>query len=115
MVSVQALELIIGILVVVTTSVLAYLLKKYGEISDQIIDEKIAALSFIVPALEQLIPALPDKYKEEATFILDLLKDMKTINEAIKNVPASERLKAWRSYRKTLEAKYRLKQGLLAR
>jgi hypothetical protein len=113
MVSVQALELIIGILVVVTTSVLAYLLKKYGEISDQIIDEKITALNYIIPAVEQLIPVLPDKYQGEAQFLLELMKDMKTINEAIKNMPATARFKAWKGYKKTIETKLKLKQKLI--
>lgn len=112
---VMQLEILVYALFGVAVFSIAYVLKKYGELSDQIIDEKLLAFDFVIPALEQIIPYLPDKYKEEATFILDLLKDMKTINEAIKNVPATARLKAWRSYRKTLEAKYKLKQRLLAR
>jgi len=115
MVSVQALELIIGILVVVTTSVLAYLLKKYGEISDQIIDEKITALNYLIPAVEQLIPVLPDKYQNEAQFILNLLKEVKSVNEAIKNVPATARLKAWKKYKKVFETKLKLASGLIER
>jgi regulator of protease activity HflC (stomatin/prohibitin superfamily) len=60
-----------------------------------------------------LIPVLPDKYQNEAQFLLDLMKEMRSLNEAIKNVPATARLKAWKSYKKTLEMKLKLKQKLI--
>jgi len=94
---------------------LAYLLKKYGEISDQIIDEKITALNYLIPAVEQIVPVLPDKYQSQAQFILDMLKEIKSVNEAIKNVPATARLKAWKRYKKVLEVKLKLIGGLIER
>jgi len=94
---------------------LAYLLKKYGEISDQIIDEKITALNYLIPAVEQIVPILPDKYKSQAQFILDMLKEIKSVNEAIRNVPATARLKAWKKYKKVLEVKLKLMGGLIGR
>jgi hypothetical protein len=113
MLDVTQLEILVYALFGVAVFGIAYLLKKYGELSDQVIDEKLTALNYIIPVFEQLIPVLPDKYHNEAQFLLELLKDMKTINEAIKNMPATARLKAWKSYKKTLEMKLKLKQKLI--
>jgi hypothetical protein len=113
MLSPEMLELIIGILIGFTVTTLAYLLKKYGEISDQFIEEKLMFLSYTIPVVERMIPILPDKYQGEAQFLLELMKEMKTINEALKNMSAVDRFKAWKSYKKTLEMKLKLKLKLI--
>jgi hypothetical protein len=89
---------------------IAYLLKKYTELANHIIDEKLTALNYLIPALEQIIPILPDKYKDKATLILDLLKEMKTINETIKGTSALRWYSLWKEYKKTLNLKLKLKQ-----
>jgi hypothetical protein len=116
MVAVQAptpYELVLTTLLVVSVFALAYLFKKYNDLARQVIDEKLLVLGFVIPTLEQIIPLLPDKYKEQATLILDLLKDMKTINEALKQVSPLRWHGLWKEYRKTLLYKYKLKQGLM--
>lgn len=110
---VTQLEILVYALLGVAVFGIAYMLKKYRELSDQFIEEKLMFLSYTIPAVEKMIPILPDKYKSEAQFLLDLMKEMKTINEAIKNMPATARLKAWKSYKKTLEMKLKLKLKLI--
>ena len=92
---------------------IAYMLKKYRELSDQFIEEKLLFLSYTIPVVEKMIPILPDNYQDEAKLILDIMKEMKTINEALKNMSAVGRFKAWKSYKKTLEMKLKLKLKLI--
>ena len=94
---------------IISVFTIAYLLKKYSELANQIIDEKLTALNYLIPALEQIIYFLPDKYMNEATLILDLLKEMKTINEAIKGTSALRWYSLWKEYKKTLSLKLKLK------
>ncbi|MEM0060411.1 MAG: hypothetical protein QXW80_02690 [Candidatus Micrarchaeia archaeon] len=94
---------------IISVFTIAYLLKKYSELANQIIDEKLTALNYLIPTLEQIIPFLPDKYKDEATLILDLLKEMKTINEAIKGTSTLRWYSLWKEYKKTLNLKLKLK------
>jgi len=91
---------------------IAYLLKKYSELANHIIDEKLTALNYLIPTLEQIIPNLPDKYKDEVTLILDLLKEMKTINEAIKGASSLRWYSLWKEYKKTLNLKLKLKHNV---
>jgi hypothetical protein len=95
---------------IVSVFTIAYLLKKYSELANHIIDEKLTTLNYLIQALEQIIPILPDRYKEEATLILDLLKEMKTINETIKGTSALRWYSLWKEYKKTLNLKLKLKQ-----
>lgn len=94
---------------IISVFTIAYLLKKYSELANQIIDEKLTALNYLIPTLEQIIHFLPDKYKDEATLILDLLKEMKTINEAIKGTSTLRWYSLWKEYKKTLNLKLKLK------
>jgi len=97
---------------IISVFTIAYLLKKYSELANQIIDEKLTALNYLIPTLEKIIPLLPDKYKDEATLILDLLKEMKTINEAIKGTFTLRWYSHWKEYKKTLSLKLKLKHGV---
>jgi hypothetical protein len=103
-------ELALTALLVVSVGALAYLFKKYNDLARQIIEEKLLALNFLVPGLEQIIPLLPDKYKEEATIILGVLKEMKAINEALKQVSPLKWYGLWKGYKVRLEAM--LEQGV---
>jgi hypothetical protein len=87
----------------VAVLLIAYLYKKYTDLARLFIEEKLTALKYIVPALEQLIPILPDKYREQATLILGVLKEMKSINEALQNLPTAEWLPRWRGFAAKLE------------
>ena len=113
MLDITQLEILVYALLGVAVFGIAYMLKKYRELSDQFIEEKLVFLSYTIPVVERMIPILPDKYQGEAQFLLELMKEMKTINEAIKNMPATARFKAWKSYKKTLELKLKLKLKLI--
>jgi len=114
MLNTTQLEILVYVLFGVAVFGIAYILKKYKELSDHIIDEKLTALNYLIPVLEQVVPTLPDKYQSEAQFILDLMKEMKSLNEAIKNIPATARLKAWRNYKKILETKLKIYRTFVA-
>ena len=113
MLDITQLEILVYALIGVAVFGIAYMLKKYGELSDQFIEEKLMFLGYTIPVVERMIPILPDKYHGEAQFLLELMKEMKTVNEAIKNMHATARFKAWRSYKKTLELKLKLKLKLI--
>jgi hypothetical protein len=113
MLNITQLEILVYTLLGIAVFGIAYMLKKYRELSDQFIEEKLMFLNYTIPVVERMIPILPDKYQDEAKLILDIMKEMKTINEAIKNMPATARFKAWKSYKKTLEMKLKLKLKLI--
>ena len=113
MLNITQLEILVYTLLGIAVFGIAYMLKKYRELSDQFIEEKLMFLNYTIPVVERMIPILPDKYQDEAKLILDIMKEMKTINEALKNMSAVDRFKAWKSYKKTLEMKLKLKLKLI--
>jgi len=84
---------------VASIALIVYVWMKNRELAQTVIEEKNTILEFVIPILEEVKDILPPDKQTKVATLIEGLKLMHKINEALLEVPASKLRKAWTMYR----------------
>jgi len=84
---------------IASIALIAYVWMKNRELAQTVIEEKNTILEFAIPILEEIKDILPPDKQAKVAVLLEGLKLMHKINEALAQVPASKLRKAWLTYK----------------
>ena len=84
---------------IASIALIAYVWMKNRELAQTVIEEKNTILEFTIPILEEIKDILPPDKQAKVAVLLEGLKLMHKINEALAQVPASKLRKAWLTYK----------------
>ena len=88
---------------VTAAALIAYMYYKYRTFTRLVFEEKRLVLEKTIPVLEKLEPIVPPQYKEEYTFLVGFLKELKRVNELLAQLPESEKLKVLQAFAEKLK------------
>ena len=80
---------------IVSIALIVYVWLKNRELAQTVIEEKNTILEFAIPILEEVKGILPPDKQVKVAVLLEGLKLMREINEALLKVPATKLRKAW--------------------
>jgi len=84
---------------IASITLIAYVWMKNRELAQTVIEEKNTILEFTIPILEEIKDILPPDKQVKVAVLLEGLKLMHKINEALAQVPATKLRKAWLTYK----------------
>ena len=80
---------------IVAIALIVYVWLKNRELAQTILEEKIKILNYAIPILEEVKGILPPDKQAKVATLIEGLKLMKQINEALLQTPLSKLKKAW--------------------
>jgi hypothetical protein len=96
------IEILYGAGLVTAAALIAYMYYKYRTFAKLVFEEKKLVLEKVIPALEKLEPMIPPQYRDEYTFLVGFLKELKRLNEVLANLPESKKLKVLHAFAEKL-------------
>jgi len=97
------IEILYAIGLVVAVALIAYLTRRNREFVRIVLEEKVMVLDKVIPVLERLEPVVPPEYKDEYSFLLGLLIEVRNINGVLASVPEGEAIKLFKSFKARME------------
>jgi len=87
---------------IASIALIAYVWLKNRELALTVLEEKNEILAFAIPILEEVKDILPPDKQAKVAALIEGLKLMREINEALLKVPAAKLRKAWLTYKAQL-------------
>jgi len=84
---------------IVAIALIVYVWMKNRELAQTVIEEKNTILELTIPILEEVRDILPPDKQAKVATLIEGLKLMHKINEALLQVPATKLRKAWRMHK----------------
>ena len=84
---------------ILSIALIAYVWLKNRELAKTVLEEKNEILAFAIPILEEVKDILPPDKQTKVAALVEGLKLMREINEALLKVPATKLRKAWLTYK----------------
>jgi len=84
---------------ILSIALIAYVWLKNRELAKTVLEEKNEILAFAIPILEEIKDILPPDKQAKVAALIEGLKLMREINEALLKVPAAKLRKAWLTYK----------------
>jgi len=93
----------LGVGLVAATALIAYVWLKNRELAKTVLEEKVEILDTLLPLLESLVPVLPPEKQPAARKTIELLKELKKVNEALLQAPLRKLRRTWLSFKAKLD------------
>ena len=84
---------------ILSIALIAYVWLKNRELALTVLEEKNEILALAIPILEEVKDILPPDKQAKVAALIEGLKLMREINEALLKVPAAKLRKAWLTYK----------------
>lgn len=92
----------LGAGLVAAVALIAYVWLKNRELAKTVLEEKVEILDTLLPLLESFVPLLPPEKQPAARKTVELLKELKKVNEALLQAPLRKLRKVWLSFKAKL-------------
>ena len=93
----------LGAGLVAATALIAYVWLKNRELAKTVLEEKVEILDTLLPLLESLVPLLPPEKQPAARKTIELLRELKKVNEALLQAPLRKLRRTWLSFKAKLD------------